>query len=144
MRPGTSGGKIGFQGDLFGFRQRLQQGQDLPALLQHVQDLGLGGHNPQVQAGEFQKPGYELFQASQLLVNGLEIGHLRGDHRTQLPLDEAPDQPGGAHHRGFQVMGEHVDQVAALGLQALYRGQVPNDDGPALGDARDRPGGRRN
>ena len=59
---------------------------------------------------------------------------MRGGNRTQLPLDEAPDQPGGGYHRGFQVMGEHVDQVAALGLQALYRGQVPQDDGPALGN----------
>ena len=66
-------------------------------------------------------------------MNDLEAVQLRGGNRTQFPLDEAPDQPGSGYHRGFQVMGEHVDQVAPLSLHVLYRCQVPDNDGPPWG-----------
>jgi hypothetical protein len=43
-------------------------------------------------------------------------------------LPQTPHQATHAHHRGFQIMGEHMHQVAPLIFQPLHSAQIPEDD----------------
>ena len=51
------GGKFGFQGDAFGFRQGLQQRQDFPALLSRRSGLGAGGSESAGPGGRIPETG---------------------------------------------------------------------------------------